>query len=183
MALNSDATLEAFVNRIIRNEEIMDILKLPLIENSDDEDLINEKRKVLIDKFVRKTAEIPDLLDSDYEDVVINDVTYSDYGKIRITLSFAGDIKLHHDLFGNPQIDILIYYDNTEIENIYKLLDLISDEFSGQNLKIKYNDQKVYIKNIRNEGLIAQTAMINNYERLGIRFSFYANLYKINKGG
>lgn len=183
MALNSDATLEAFVNRIIRNKEIMDILKLPLINNSDDEDLINEKRKVLIDKFVRKTAEIPDLLDSDYEDVVIDKTTYSDYGKIRITLSFAGDIKLHHDLFGNPQVDILIYYDNTEIENIYKLLDLISDEFSGQNLEIKYNNQRVYIKNIRNEGLITQTAMINNYERLGIRFSFYANLYKINKGG
>lgn len=181
MALNSDATLEAFVNRIIRNKEIMDILKLPLIESSDDEDLIDEKRKVLIDKFVRKTAEIPNLLDSDYEDVEIDKVTYSDYGKIRITISFAGDIKLHHDLFGNPQLDILIYYDNTEIDNIYKLLDLISNEFSGQNLEVKLNNERTYIRNIRNEGIITQTAIINNYERLGIRFSFYANLYKINK--
>lgn len=181
MALNSDATLEAFVNRIIRNKEIMEILKLPLIESSDDEDLIDEKRKVLIDKFVRKSAEIPNLLDSDYEDVEIDKVTYSDYGKIRITISFAGDIKLHHDLFGNPQLDILIYYDNTEIDNIYKLLDLISDEFSGQNLEVKLNNERTYIRNIRNEGIITQTAMINNYERLGIRFSFYANLYKINK--
>jgi len=181
MALNSDATLEAFVNRIIRNKEIMEILKLPLIESSDDEDLIDEKRKVLIDKFVRKSAEIPNLLDSDYEDVEIDKVTYSDYGKIRITISFAGDIKLHHDLFGNPQLDILIYYDNTEIDNIYKLLDLISDEFSGQDLEVKLNNERTYIRNIRNEGIITQTAMINNYERLGIRFSFYANLYKINK--
>lgn len=181
MALNSDATLEAFVNRIIRNKEIMEILKLPLIKDSDDEDLINEKRKVLIDKFVRKTAEIPNLLDSEYEDVEIDKKTYSDYGRIRITISFAGDIKLHHDLFGNPQVDILIYYDNTEIDNIYKLLDLISDEFSGQNLEVELKNEKTYIRNIRNEGIITQTAMINNYERLGIRFSFYANLYKINK--
>ena len=183
MALRADATLEAFINRIIRNSEIMEILKLPLIEKDDNEELIDEKRKVLIDKFVRKTAEIPNLLDSEYEEVVINDVAYSDYGKIRITISFAGDIKMHHDLFGNPQVDILIYYDNTEIDNIYKLLDLISDEFSGQDLKIDLDSKKTFIRNIRNEGLITQTAMINNYERLGIRFSFYANLYKINKGG
>ena len=81
------------------------------------------------------------------------------------------------------KVDILIYYDNTEIDNIYKLLDLISDEFSGQDLKIDLDNEKTFIRNIRNEGLITQAAMINNYERLGIRFSFYANLYKINKGG
>lgn len=178
MALSSDATLEAFVNRIIKNPRMMEILKLPLIEKDDDEDLISEKRKVLIDKFVKKTAEIPDLLDSDYSEVVINDVTYSDYGKIRMTISFAGDIKMHNDLFGNPQVDILIYYDNTESEDIYKLLDLISDEFSGKNLDVEINDERTIIRNIRNEGIITQTAMINNYERIGIRFSFYAKLYK-----
>ena len=179
MALSSDATLEAFVNRIIRNPEMMEILKLPLIEKTDDEDLIDEKRKVLIDKFIRKTAEIPNLLDSDYEEVTINDVVYSDYGKIRMTLSFAGDIKMHNDLFGNPQIDMLIYYDNTETEDIYKLLDLISDEFSGKNLEVKINEERVLLRNIRNEGVITQTAMINNYERIGIRLSFYVKLYKL----
>ena len=52
MALRADATLEAFINRIIRNSEIMEILKLPLIEKDDDEELIDEKRKVLIDNKV-----------------------------------------------------------------------------------------------------------------------------------
>ena len=178
MSLRADATLEAFINRIIKNESIMNILKLPVIEKEDNQDLIDEKRKVLIDKFISKTAQVPYELGSKFPTVTINDIKYSDYGKIRLTVSFAQSIKTNHDLFGNPQVDINIYYDNTEMNNIFKLLDLLSDEFSGQDLKIITENEKSFIRNIRCEGQTSQTAMINNYERIGLRFSFYATLYK-----
>ena len=178
MSLRADATLEAFLNRIIHNKDIMDIMKLPVISKEDTEDIIDEKRKVLIDKFISKTAQVPYELGKKFEDVEINGITYSEYGKIRITISFAQSIKLNHDLFGNPQVDINVYYDNTEMENVFKLFDLISDEFSGQDLVINTGNEKSFIRNIRCEGQTAQTAMINNYERIGIRFSFFATLYK-----
>lgn len=181
MGLRSDATLEAFVNRIIRNEDIMNILKLPLIKSTDTEELIDEKRKVLINKYISKTAQIPNILDANFEEKTIDGIVYDEYGKMRLTLSFSTDIKLHNDLFGNPQLDILIYYDNTEINDndAYKLLDLISDEFSGQNLEVETEEGKTFIRNIRNEGLLTQTPIINNYERIGLRFSFFAKLYKL----
>lgn len=178
MSLRADDTLEAFINRIIHNKKIMDIMHLPVISLNDSEELISEKRVVLIDKFITKTAQVPFELEATYEDVEIDNVIYSDYGKIRITIAFAQSIKTNHDLFGNPQVDINIYYDNTEMDNIYKLFDLISDEFSGQDLIINVGEQKSFIRNIRCEGQTAQTAIINNYERAGIRFSFFATLYK-----
>ena len=64
------------------------------------------------------------------------------------------------------------------MDNVFKLLDLISDEFSGKDLTVELNDGKQILKNIKCEGITSQVAMINNYERIGIRFSFYATLYK-----
>ena len=180
MSLRADATLEAFINRIIKNQEIMDILKLPFINSDDSQDLIDEKRKVLIDNFISKTAQVPFELGTHFSEKNINGIEYSDYGKIRLTISFAQSIKTNHDLFGNPQIDINIYYDNTEMDDIFRLIDLISDEFSGQNLEIIVDNEKSFIRNIRCEGQTSQTAMINNYERIGLRFSFFATLYKSN---
>ena len=178
MSLRADATLEAFINRIIHNEKIMEILKLPVISKDDDQDLIDEKRHVLINKFITKTSQVPSDLDSKIQEKTINGIKYSEHGKKRITVSFAQSIKMDHDLFGNPQVDINIYYDNTDMEDVFKLLDLISDEFSGQNLEVILENQKSFIRNIRCEGQTAQTAIINNYERIGIRFSFFATLYK-----
>lgn len=178
MSLRADATLEAFLNKMIHNKQIMDILKLPVIETTDNQDLIDEKRNVLINKFISKTAQVPYDLDTTFNNVVIDNKLYSDYGKKRITISFAQSIKLNDDLFGNPQVDINIYYDNTEMNDVFKLVDLISDEFSGQNLEVILEDQKSFIRNIRCEGQTAQTPIINNYERIGLRFSFFATLYK-----
>lgn len=178
MSLRSDATLEAFVKKIITNQSIMEIMKLPVIEKDDSEELIDEKRKVLIDKVISKTAQIPILIEDEITPKTINGVTYSEYGKKRITVSFAQSVKLNHDLFGKPQIDIDIYYDNTEMDDVFKLVDLISDEFSGQDLEIELDNEKSFIRNIRCEGQIAQTSMINNFERIGLRFSFFATLYK-----
>lgn len=178
MSLRSNETLEAFLNKIIKNKDIMDILKLPTILETDTEKNINKKRKLLINKTITKSSQEPYELGKDFPEIEIDGIKYKDYSKTRITISLAQSIKNKSYIFGNPQVDINIFYDNTNMDNVFKLLDLISDEFSGQNLIVDLGDGKEMIKNIKCEGITSQVAIINNYERIGIRFSFYATLYK-----
>lgn len=177
MSLRSEETLEAFINRIVTNKDIMDILKLPTILKTDSEAIRNKKRKAVIDKAIVKSAQEPVELNKKFPEIEIDGIKYQNYGEIRMTLALAQSIKTGSYLFGNPQVDINIYYDNTKGVP-FKLLDLISDEFSGQTLKVEVEDGKQIIKNIKCEGITSQVAIINNYERVGIRFSFYATLYK-----
>ena len=95
-----------------------------------------------------------------------------------MTVSLAASIKTDSYIFGNPQVDINIYYDNTKMENVFKLVDLISDLFSGITMEVKTETDKEFIRELKCEGITSQIAIINNYERVGIRFSFYATLYK-----
>ena len=178
MALNAANTLEAFVDRLSRNSEIMNILKLPTIKDSDTDTVKNKKRKLLIDKVISKTAQVPQDLGKDFPEVTINNIKYKGYGKIRITVAFAASIKMNSYLFGNPQVEINVYYDNTNMDNVLKLFDLISDEFSGQDIEIKINNESGILKQLKCQGITAQVAIINNYERVGIRFSYYATVYK-----
>lgn len=178
MALNAENTLEAFVDRLSRNSEIMNILKLPTIKDSDTDTVKNKKRKLLIDKVISKTAQVPQDLGKDFPEVTINNIKYKGYGKIRITVAFAASIKMNSYLFGNPQVEINVYYDNTNMDNVLKLFDLISDEFSGQDIEIKINNESGILKQLKCQGNTAQVAIINNYERVGIRFSYYATVYK-----
>ena len=46
MSLRINDTLEAFIEKIITNKEIMDILKLPTINPNDTEAVKNKKRKI-----------------------------------------------------------------------------------------------------------------------------------------
>ena len=178
MSLRSEETLEAFIDKITRNKDIMDILNLPTILSTDTDEIKNKKRKMLIDKVIVKSAQEPVELNKKMPEVEIDGITYKNYGDIRLTVSLAQSIKTGSYLFGNPQVDIYVYYDNTKMKNVFKLLDLISDEFSGQNLTVKIDEDKQMIKDIKCEGITAQVASINNFERVGIRFSFYATLYK-----
>ena len=178
MSLRSEETMEAFINKIIRNPEIMNILNLPTILKTDTEEIKTQKRKRIIDKVIVKSSQEFTELAKKFPEITIDGITYSDYGKTRISISMAQSIKMKSYLFGNPQIDINIYYDNTNMPHVFKLLDLISDEFSGQDLVVDLGNEKQMIKKIKCEGITAQVAMINNYERIGIRFSFYATLYK-----
>ena len=178
MALNAENTLEAFVDRLSRNSEIMNILKLPTIKDSDTDTVKNKKRKLLIDKVISKTAQVPQELGKDFPEVTINNIKYKGYGKIRITVAFAASIKMNSYLFGNPQVEINVYYDNTNMDNVLKLFDLISDEFSGQDIEIKINNESGILKELKCQGITSQVAIINNYERVGIRFSYYATVYK-----
>lgn len=178
MSLRAEETLEAFIQKLIRNSEIMNILNLPTINKNDTAEIINKKRVMLIDKVITKSAQEPYELGKVFPKVTIDDIVYENYGNIRMTISFAQSIKTGSYLFGNPQVDINIYYDNTHMENVYKLLDLISDEFSGQDLIVELEENKQLIKQLRPEFISSQVAIINNYERVGIRFSFYATVYK-----
>lgn len=178
MALRAKDTLEAFVDRLTRNKAIMDILKLPTITNEDTEEIKKRKRVLLIDKVISKTAQEPYELNKEFPEVTINGNSYVGYGDIRITIAFAQSIKLNSYLFGNPQVEINIYYDNTNMDNIFDLLDLISDEFSGQNLEVRINDEVSLLRELKCQGITSQVAIINNYERVGIRFSYYATIYK-----
>ena len=40
------------------------------------------------------------------------------------------------------------------------------------------DEEKQFIRELKCEGITSQVAIINNYERVGMRFSFYATLYK-----
>ena len=44
--------------------------------------------------------------------------------------------------------------------------------------QVSLEDNSYFIKNIRNEGLSSQNSIINNYERIGIRFSYFSTVYK-----
>lgn len=178
MSLRSDETLEAFINKIITNKDIMDILNLPTILSTDTEEIKMKKRKILIDKAIVKSSQEPMELGRQFPEVEIDGIKYKNYAETRVSISLAQSIKTNSYLFGNPQVDINIYYDNTNMNNVFKLLDLISDEFSGQNLIVELDDGKQMLKDIKCEGITSQVAIINNYERVGIRFSFYATLYK-----
>lgn len=178
MSLRSEETMEAFINKITQNPEIMNILNLPTILKTDTEEIKMEKRKRIIDKVIVKSSQEWTELAKKFPEVTIDGITYSDYGKTRIAISMAQSIKMHSYLFGNPQVDINIFYDNTNMKKIFRLLDLISDEFSGQNLIVDLGNERQILKEIKCEGITSQVSMINNYERIGIRFSFYATLYK-----
>ena len=178
MSLRSEETMEAFINKIAQNSEIMNILNLPTILKTDTEEIKLQKRRRIIDKVIVKSSQEWTELAKKFPEITIDGITYSDYGKTRISISMAQSIKMHSYLFGNPQVDINIYYDNTNMENIFKLLDLISDEFSGKDLIVDLGNEKQMLREIKCEGITSQVSMINNYERIGIRFSFYATLYK-----
>ena len=178
MSLRSEETLEAFVDRITRNKKIMDILKLPTILKTDSEQVINKKRKMAIDKVIVKSSQEPTELNKKFPEVEFDGIKYKNFGNIRLTVALMQSIKMNSYLFGNPQVEMNIYYDNTEGVP-FKLLDLLSDEFSGQDLEIKIDNERQMIKEIKCEGITSQVAIINNYERVGIRFSFYATLYKL----
>lgn len=178
MSLRINDTLEAFINKITTNNEIMNILKLPTIKEEDSDVVRNKKRKLIIDKAISKSAQEPYELGKSFPEVEVEGVKYKNYGETRMTVSLAASIKTDSYIFGNPQVDINIYYDNTKMDDVFKLVDLISDLFSGISMEVETSDGKEFIRELKCEGITAQIAIINNYERVGIRFSFYATLYK-----
>ena len=84
MSLRSEQIMEAFINKITQNSEIMNILNLPTILKTDNDEIKLQKRKRIIDKVIVKSSQEWTELAKKFPDVTIEGVTYSDYGKTRI---------------------------------------------------------------------------------------------------
>ncbi len=179
MSLRLDETLEAFIYKMVTNEKIMNILQLPLILETDSDEIKMKKRKLLIDNYIVKSSQAPKSLSSPRKEIEIDGKKYNKYGNYSIGVNLAQSLGLSSYVFGNPEIDIFVYYDNTNMKDVFKLIDLISDCFVGQDIVLNTEDGKQMIRNIKSEGQTSQVAIINNFERIGLRFSFYASLYKI----
>lgn len=176
-------TLEEVKRRIIYNSDIMKLMNLPVIEKDDSETIINQKINQVINRAITLTAQNPRPLGERLKPIEIDGIIYDKYEEIRMTISILQSNILGSDIFGNPRIEINIYYDNNNPKKALKILDLLSNEFSGKYLTIPWEkDGKKYItqRELTNDGMNTQTANINNYEKVGIRFSFYATQYSPN---
>lgn len=176
-------TLEEVKRRIIYNSDIMKLMNLPVIEKDDSETIINQKINQVINRAITLTAQNPRPLGERLKPIEIDSIIYDKYEEIRMTISILQSNILGSDIFGNPRIEINIYYNNNNPKKALKILDLLSNEFSGKYLTIPWEkDGKKYItqRELTNDGMNTQTANINNYEKVGIRFSFYATQYSPN---
>lgn len=173
-------TLESIKKRIINNSEIMKLMNLPTISKEDDEVTRNQKINQVINKAITTTAQNPRALGEKIKPITIKDIVYDNYEEIRMTISMIQSASIGSDIFGNPRIEINIYYDNNNPKKALKILDLLSNEFSGKDIDVIWEENEVeYVtsRELTCEGLITQTANINNYEKMGIRFSFYVSHY------
>lgn len=177
MALELNGTINGFINRIVTNKEIMDILGLPVLTGDESEDLLF-KKKYIYKKIIFTTIQNPESLSMKVKKETLDGVNFPKNTNYKISFTLAQSLNAD-GIFGKPQLDVFIYYDNTNCDDLFKLIDLISDSFTEQNIKIKTKDGEQFIRNINCEGQTSQVAIINNFERIGIRFSFYASLYKI----
>lgn len=179
MLLISD-TLEAVKKRIINNSKMMELMNLPVINKTDSEQIKNQKINQVIDRAITTTAQSPRALGEKVKPITIDGIVYDKYQEIRITLSIVQSNLTGSDIFGNPRLEINIYYDNNNPKDALKLIDLISNEFSSRDINVIWEeDGKEYVtqRELTCEGLVTQSANINNYERVGIRFSFFASHY------
>lgn len=174
-------TLESIFKRISENQKIMTLMGLPTVKYDDTEDIKKAKINKLIKKYVTKTAQNPTYLGEKVIPITIDKITYKDYGNIRVTISIIQGSSLSSDIFGNPKIEINVYYDNSNPDKALKILDTLSNEFSGKDLDVYWEDEdnKTYLtkRELKCDALNTQSQNINNYEVVGIRFSFYASHY------
>lgn len=173
-------TLESVKKRIIYNSKIMKLMNLPIIEKNDTDIIINQKINQVINKVITKTAQNPRALGEKTKPIIINGIKYDNYEEIRMTISIIQSALTGNEVFGNPRIEINIYYDNNNPDIALKILDLLSDEFSGKDLDVIWeDDNRKYVtkRELTCEGNTSQIPNINSYEKIGIRFSFYVTSY------
>lgn len=182
MGLHLADTLENVIELLAYNKEIMDIMKLPTLSKTDSEVIRNQKLNQAIKQCITKSAQNPQALGEKFEPVIIDGVTYADFGEIRIAVSTTQGITTLNPEFGRQKLDINIFYNNTtDTDKALKILDLISDLLSNIELKILWEDKEgktCWLKRFLEDGIIlTQTAVINNYEKVGIRYMFYNSYY------
>lgn len=173
-------TLEAIRKRIMYNDKIMTLMNLPVLDKEDSEKVLNQKINQVIKRAITISVQNPKVLGEKATPVKIGNVVYDKYLDTRMTISILQSNTVGGTIFGNPRIEINIYYDNNNPDNALKILDLLSNEFSGKDLNIVWEeDGNVYTRarELKCVGVITQNPNINNYEVCGIRFSFYVSHY------
>ena len=110
-------TLEEVKRRIIYNSDIMKLMNLPVIEKDDSETIINQKINQVINRAITLTAQNPRPLGERLKPIEIDGIIYDKYEEIRMTISILQSNILGSDIFGNPRIEINIYYDNNNPKN------------------------------------------------------------------
>ena len=102
MSLRLNSTMDAFIDKMTRNEKIMTLMNLPTILDTDNEDIKKKKKTLIIDKVITKTAQNPFELNKDFPEIKIGNIRYKGYGKkIRMAVSLAQSIKMNSYVFGS----------------------------------------------------------------------------------
>ena len=182
MGLHLSETFDNIIEILSRNKKIMDLMDLPTVLPTDTAVIKAQKLNQVIKQCITKTAESPEALGEKMGSVKIGDTVYDKFGKIRMTISAAQSTALKVPEFGNQRIDICIYYNNqADSEKAIKILDLISDTLSNEELKVKWQDDEgnmhTMYRTLESGFLLSQIASIDNYERVGMRYFFYNSYY------
>lgn len=183
MGLHLSETFENLINLLARNQKIMDLMNLPTVYNTDSPVVKNQKLNQAIKLCITKTSQNPATLGEKFDPITIDGKTYEDYGSIRITISTAQSTKLSNPEFGLQRVDIYVYYNNlTDSDKAIKILDLISNYLANKELQVVWEDDEdgskhTIYRNLEPGFILTQTAIINNYERIGFRYFFYNTYY------
>lgn len=182
MALIINDTFDEIIYEMAKNKRLMNLMYLPTIEEKDSNSIKNQKLYQAIKQCITKSSQNPEALGKRFEPITIDNVEYKDYGRIRITIGTSQGAKNYNSQFGNQRVDVFVYYNNsTDTDNAFKILDIIANQFANKELKIHWQDNDgndcTTIRNLEPGFLLTQTANINNYERIGMRFYFCNSYY------
>lgn len=177
-------TLEAVFNAIVEDEKIMKIMNLPTVYKNDEEDIKEKKIKQVIEKAITFSSENPFVLankNNEFPKVKIGNETYSEYGKIRMTICNLQGDNLGSSIFGRPKFEINIYHLGTDSKKALEIIGRLTTKFSGRKLDVHWEDDNGYKHISPTElnciGAITQVPNINFYEKSGVRFNYYTSYY------
>ena len=173
-------TIDTVFKEIIKDKKIMDLMSLPVICN-DDTESIKAKKMSVIKKAITFSSQNPNALGGKFQAISIEDKTYSDYAKIRMTICNLQSENLSTDLFGRLRLEINLYHLNEDTNKVLKIINLIAKKFSERDIYVEWVDDTDYKHISRRQlscrGIITQIPNINNYEKSGIRFAYYGSYY------
>lgn len=174
-------TLNTIFDEIIRDEHIMKLMNLPTINDNDPIEINTKKTNQVIKRAITFSSENPGALGERFPKIKIGDNVYSDYGKIRMTICNMQSDDLGSDIFGRPRVEIAIYHLSEDTEKALEIINYLAKKFSRRKIEIEWTDdagfKHISYRELTCRGIITQVPNINNYEKSGIRFSYFASYY------
>lgn len=164
-------TLNSFWNRITHNKEIMELMKLPVMDKNDSDEIRGIKEKIIRELVTKGTIQLKENLPAKPDTYEIDGIEYGPFGFIRITISLAPSEEARTDTFLKDQIEIAVHYERTQADNAFKIVDLIKKIFVNKYLSIEGHNPRIITggKNLTPQVTVA------TYEKIPIRFSYYAS--------